>query len=87
MIAHRISAFSARCLRFFAASNAPPKGAAAPCEVEQHKLFADLPLNSALLRAVRDMGLVNMTQVQAATLPPLLAGKDMLAKVTHFLKS
>jgi ATP-dependent RNA helicase DeaD len=82
MLAHRISAaFSARALRCFAASNAPLKESAASREVDKPKFFADLPLNSSLLRAVRDMGLVTMTPVQAATLPPLLAGKDMLAKV------
>jgi ATP-dependent RNA helicase RhlE len=41
--------------------------------------FDQLNLQPALLRAVRDLGFTEPTPVQAATIPPALEGKDLLA--------
>jgi len=44
--------------------------------------FADLEINPLLRRNIKEgLGLTTLTPVQARTLPPLLAGKDVLAKV------
>ncbi len=40
--------------------------------------FSDLPLATALLDAVEALGYHSMTRVQAAALPPILAGEDLL---------
>lgn len=40
--------------------------------------FASLPLDASLLRAVEVLGFTSMTPVQAATLPGLLAGRDLI---------
>lgn len=40
--------------------------------------FADLGLDDAVLRAVRDVGYETPSAIQAATIPPLLAGRDVL---------
>ena len=42
--------------------------------------FADLPINDQLKKALNQVGLVTATPVQQATLPPLLEGKDVVAK-------
>ena len=41
--------------------------------------FDALGLSPALLRAVRELGLTTPTPVQAAAIPPAMAGKDVLA--------
>ncbi len=41
--------------------------------------FADLPLDPALLRGISDLGFEEPTAIQAAALPPALAGRDILA--------
>ena len=41
--------------------------------------FAALGLHPSLLRAVREMGFVRPTPIQAATIPGALAGRDVLA--------
>lgn len=40
--------------------------------------FDSLPLSSATLQSIESMGFKTMTEVQARTIPPLLAGKDVL---------
>lgn len=40
--------------------------------------FADLGLDDAVLKAVRDVGYETPSAIQAATIPPLLAGRDVL---------
>ncbi len=40
-------------------------------------LFSDLALPAALLRAVRDLGFTEPTEIQAAAIPALLAGRDI----------
>lgn len=42
--------------------------------------FADLPISDTLKKAIKDVGLSTATPVQAATLPPLLEGRDVVAK-------
>eukprot|EP00474_Spongospora_subterranea_P010277 CRZ10735.1 hypothetical protein [Spongospora subterranea] len=42
--------------------------------------FADLPLSAASQDAISNMGFRNLTNVQAATLPHIMKGKDVLAK-------
>jgi ATP-independent RNA helicase DbpA len=39
--------------------------------------FTDLPLNPALLSALESLGYVAMTPIQAQSLPPMLAGRDV----------
>ncbi|QPG75068.1 ATP-dependent RNA helicase [Brettanomyces nanus] len=41
-------------------------------------LFTELELSAATLKGIKDMGFEKMTEVQARTIPPLLAGKDVL---------
>ncbi len=41
--------------------------------------FTDLPLDPALLRGISDLGFEEPTAIQAAALPPALAGSDILA--------
>lgn len=43
-------------------------------------LFAELPISQALKNSVAAMGLTTATPVQTASMPPLLAGKDVVAK-------
>ena len=40
--------------------------------------FADLKLSDGTMKAIAKMGFTKMTAVQARTIPPLLAGKDVL---------
>lgn len=40
--------------------------------------FASLDLSPGTRKAIEGMGFTNMTEVQARTIPPLLAGKDVL---------
>ena len=42
--------------------------------------FASLPLPSTLLQAVQVLGYTQMTPVQAASLPPMLEGRDVIAQ-------
>ncbi len=42
--------------------------------------FADLGLPEALLRALRDVGYESPSPIQAATIPPLLEGRDVLGQ-------
>lgn len=40
--------------------------------------FEEAGLSEPTLRAIKDMGFIKMTKVQAKTIPPLLAGRDVL---------
>ncbi|GMM31797.1 ATP-dependent RNA helicase [Martiniozyma asiatica (nom. inval.)] len=42
------------------------------------KLFTDIELCAPTLKSIQSMGFTKMTEVQARTIPPLLAGKDVL---------
>ncbi|KAF3330225.1 DEAD-box ATP-dependent RNA helicase 27-like protein [Carex littledalei] len=42
------------------------------------KPFADLPISEATMKAIQEMKFVNMTQIQARSIPPLLEGKDVM---------
>ena len=42
--------------------------------------FSELPISDALKKIVAAMGLTTATPVQTASMPPLLAGKDVVAK-------
>ncbi|WP_454117540.1 DEAD/DEAH box helicase [Microbacterium lacticum] len=52
---------------------APDEAPAAPTLT-----FADLGLDDAVLKAVKDVGYETPSAIQAATIPPLLAGRDVL---------
>ena len=47
--------------------------------VTEPKNFSDLSLSEHTLNAIKDMGFTEMTQIQARSIPPLLAGRDVLA--------
>jgi ATP-dependent RNA helicase DDX18/HAS1 len=47
--------------------------------VVEAKKFSDLSLSEQTLNAIKDMGFTEMTPVQARSIPPLLAGRDVLA--------
>ena len=42
--------------------------------------FTDLALPEPLLRALTDVGYESPSPIQAATIPPLLEGRDMLGQ-------
>ncbi|MGH8077389.1 MAG: hypothetical protein ACREPE_08720, partial [Lysobacter sp.] len=42
--------------------------------------FTDLALSEPLLRALSDVGYESPSPIQAATIPPLLAGRDVLGQ-------
>jgi len=42
--------------------------------------FADLGLPAPLLKALNDVGYETPSPIQAQTIPPLLAGKDVLGR-------
>ena len=46
--------------------------------IEVSENFADLKLSAPTMKAIEKMGFTKMTSVQARTIPPLLAGKDVL---------
>jgi ATP-dependent RNA helicase DDX18/HAS1 len=45
---------------------------------EEDHLFEDADLSEPTMRAIKEMGFTKMTKVQAKTIPPLLAGRDVL---------
>ncbi|MFC5577889.1 DEAD/DEAH box helicase [Lysobacter niabensis] len=59
--------------------SAPIPPAAAPSDAPSIK-FTDLALPDALLRALSDVGYESPSPIQAATIPPLLAGRDVLGQ-------
>ena len=54
-------------------------GAVETMDGEATVRFEDLGLSDEVLAAVRDMGYETPTPVQAATIPEVLAGRDVLA--------
>lgn len=48
-----------------------------PSEIQSDE-FKDYKLSDLTLKAINEMGFTKMTQVQARTIPPLLAGRDVL---------
>ncbi len=46
---------------------------------ENSNMFEDLKLNEAILRAIRDEGYIQPTDIQHAAIPEILAGKDVMA--------
>lgn len=42
--------------------------------------FSSLAISQKLLRAIRDAGFNEMTPIQAASIPTLLAGKDLIGQ-------
>jgi ATP-dependent RNA helicase DeaD len=59
--------------------SAPIPPAAAPSDAPSIK-FTDLGLPETLLRALSDVGYESPSPIQAATIPPLLAGRDVLGQ-------
>ena len=47
--------------------------------VTEPKKFSDLSLSEQTLNGIKDMGFTEMTPIQARSIPPLLAGRDVLA--------
>ena len=47
-------------------------------DVEEATTFADLGLGDAVMKALKDVGYETPSAIQAATIPPLLAGRDVL---------
>ncbi|KAK6514261.1 ATP-dependent RNA helicase [Arthrobotrys conoides] len=47
-------------------------------EGTESMLFKDVKLSENTQKAITEMGFTNMTEVQAKTIPPLLAGRDVL---------
>ncbi|KAI0690676.1 DEAD-domain-containing protein [Cytidiella melzeri] len=45
---------------------------------DQRKPFSELELSEPTMRALEEMGFSTMTQIQEKSIPPLLAGKDVL---------
>ncbi|KAF8477171.1 DEAD/DEAH box helicase [Kalaharituber pfeilii] len=53
-------------------------GLSLPVTGDNPTLFTELNLSPALNKAIAEMGFTKMTEVQAKTIPPLLAGRDVL---------
>ena len=49
-----------------------------PTTGEEPKLFSELSLSPNLIKAIAEMGFTKLTEVQSKTIPPLLAGRDVL---------
>ncbi len=61
------------------AEGAPPP-APAKSDYKSDRTFADFPISPAALQALGEMGYVYATPVQAATIEPALAGKDLMVR-------
>lgn len=46
----------------------------------EQNLFSSLPIDAAILQAVEQMGFQQMTEVQSKAIPPMLTGRDVIAK-------
>ncbi|MBS6935575.1 MAG: DEAD/DEAH box helicase [Clostridium sp.] len=46
----------------------------------EQNLFSSLPVDAAILQAVEQMGFQQMTEVQSKAIPPMLTGRDIIAK-------
>ncbi len=47
--------------------------------MEQNR-FSSLPIHEQILQAVQEMGFQEMTEIQAKAIPPMLEGRDVIAK-------
>ena len=50
----------------------------APADEVEQQSFADLGLDAAVLKALKDVGYETPSAIQAATIPPLLSGRDVI---------
>ena len=48
--------------------------------MEKRPPFSSLPLSADLLQVIADLGLTTLTQIQEESIPPLLAGKDLVGQ-------
>ena len=48
--------------------------------IMEQNLFSSLPVDAAILQAVEQMGFQQMTEVQSKAIPPMLTGRDVIAK-------
>ncbi len=48
--------------------------------IMEQNLFSSLPVDAAILQAVEQMGFQQMTEVQSKAIPPMLKGRDVIAK-------
>ncbi|MDP9373141.1 MAG: DEAD/DEAH box helicase, partial [Chloroflexota bacterium] len=55
-------------------------GAGAGMGAETLLRFTDYPLREPVLRAIQDLGYIHPTEIQAAALPPLLEGADVVGQ-------
>ncbi len=46
-------------------------------------LYSELQCSEAIHKAVERMGFAEMTEIQEKTIPVMLAGRDVIAKVPH----
>lgn len=46
----------------------------------EQNLFSSLPVDAAILQAVEQVGFQQMTEVQSKAIPPMLKGRDVIAK-------
>lgn len=53
-------------------------GSTTPANAMPPTAFSSLDLSSGTVKALQGMGFTEMTEVQARTIPPLLAGRDVL---------
>ena len=44
------------------------------------KFFSDLQVDERVIKALEEMGFIEMTEVQARVIPAVLAGKDVIAQ-------
>ena len=47
--------------------------------MEQNR-FSSLPIQEPILQAVQEMGFQEMTEIQSKAIPPMLEGRDVIAK-------
>ncbi len=55
-----------------------PPSAPAPAPNDSEATFESLGLHPSLLQAVRDLGFLRPTPIQAQAIPPILAGRDLI---------
>ncbi len=48
--------------------------------IMSHKLFSELGLSDAVLKAIEKMGFEQASPIQSEAIPPLLEGKDMIGQ-------
>ena len=55
---------------------------ATPDVVVEQQSFSDLGLDASVLKALKDVGYETPSAIQAATIPPLLAGRDVIGRAS-----